>query len=171
MTGMADAEPPQGPRLVTDEVLSLVGTEVTYRAPEPLGAASIRHYALAIGADPDHHRHEAPPTLVCETTQLTGHRHPDENGYLGHTWDLPFPVPTTMIRGGNDYTFHQPVRVDLQASACPIRTHPAGKTAHARTLVRGGDADVFKLGPNGGRLGCSARPRVDDRRLYGYTWQ
>ncbi len=112
MTGMADAEPPQSPRLVTDEVLSLVGTEVTYRAPEPLGAASIRHYALAIGADPDHHRHEAPPTLVCETTQLTGHRHPDENGYLGHTWDLPFPVPTTMIRGGNDYTFHQPVRVD-----------------------------------------------------------
>ena len=112
MTGTAATEPPHSQRLVTDEVMSLVGTEVTYRAPEPLGAASIRHYALAIGADPDHWRHEAPPTLVCETTQLTGRRHPDANGYLGHTWDLPFPRPTTMIRGGNDYTFHQPVRVD-----------------------------------------------------------
>lgn len=96
--------------LVTNEVLALIGSEVTYRAPEPLGAASIRHYALAIGADPDRWRDEAPPTLVCDTTQLTGSRNPDANGYLGHTWDLPFPRPTTMIRGGNDYTFHQPAR-------------------------------------------------------------
>ncbi len=112
MTETGATEPLNGRRLVTDEVMSLVGSEVTYRAPEPLGAASIRHFALAIGADPDDWRHEAPPTLVCETTQLTGRRHPDANGYLGHTWDLPFPVPTTMIRGGNDYTFHQPVGPD-----------------------------------------------------------
>lgn len=111
MTDTAATEP-NSQRLLTDEVRSLIGTEVSYQAPEPLGAASIRHFALAIGADPDDWRHEAPPTLVCETTQLTGRRRPDANGYLGHTWDLPFPRPTTMIRGGNDYTFHQPVGVD-----------------------------------------------------------
>ncbi len=111
MTGTADTEPPDGQRLVTDEVMSLVGTEVTYRAPEPLGAASIRHYALAIGADPDDWRHEAPPTLVCETTQLTGRRHPDANGYLGHAWDLPFPRPTWLPTGLRDWTDRQRVRV------------------------------------------------------------
>ncbi|MGF1600207.1 MAG: MaoC/PaaZ C-terminal domain-containing protein [Acidimicrobiales bacterium] len=100
------------PPLVTDEVVALVGTEVTYRAPEPLGAPSIRHYALAVGADPDRWCHEAFPTLVCDTTQLTGRRRPDASGYLGHTWDLPFPGPTTMVRGGNDYTFHHPIRPD-----------------------------------------------------------
>jgi len=112
VTGPAAPEPIGRRRLVTDEVLALVGTEVTYRAPEPVGAASIRHYALAIGADPDRWGDEAPPTLVCDTTQLTGRRRPDAAGYLGHTWDLPFPRPTIMIRGGNDYTFHQPVRAD-----------------------------------------------------------
>ena len=105
-------DPPGGRQLVTDEVLAAVGRQVTYRAPEPLGPASIRHYALAIGDDPDRWGHEAPPTLVCDTTQLTGRRRPDAAGYLGHSWDLPFPVQTLMIRGGNDYTFHHPVRAD-----------------------------------------------------------
>ncbi|MEM7325244.1 MAG: MaoC family dehydratase N-terminal domain-containing protein [Actinomycetota bacterium] len=97
-------------RLITDEVLDLIGSEVTYQAPEPLSAASIRHYVLAIGADPDRWSDEAPPTLLCDTTQLTGNRVPDDDGYLGHTWELPFSRPTMMIRGGNDYTFHKPVQ-------------------------------------------------------------
>ena len=96
--------------LVTDEVLAMIGHSVTYRAPEPLSAASIRHFALAIGSDPDRWHDEAPPTLVCETTQLTGRSEPDRFGYLGHNWSIPFPVPVVMIRGGNDYAFHRPVR-------------------------------------------------------------
>jgi hypothetical protein len=111
MTGSVEPTADDRP-LVTDDVLALVGAEVTYRAPEPIGAASIRHYALAVGADPDRWNEEAPPTLICDTTQLTGRRRPDANGYLGHSWDLPFPRPTVMIRGGNDYTFHHPVRAD-----------------------------------------------------------
>lgn len=96
--------------LLTDEVRRLVGSTVTYRAPEELGSASIRYFALAIGSDPDRWLDEAPPTLVCETCQLTGESVADEAGYLGHSWALPLPVPCTMIRGGNDYRFLQPVR-------------------------------------------------------------
>ena len=88
------------------------GTEVHYQAPEPLSPASIRHYALAIGADPSRWLDEAFPTLICDTTQLTGRRLPDAAGYLGHGWSLPFPRPTILIRGGNAYRFAEPVRPD-----------------------------------------------------------
>ncbi len=98
--------------LVTDAVKATVGSTVKYLAPEPLGLASIRYFALAIGSDPTRWRHEAPPTLVCETNQLTGIEVPDEAGYLGHTWELPWPVPCAMIRGGNEYRFHRPARPD-----------------------------------------------------------
>ena len=37
--------------LLTDEVRALVGRTRTYTAPEPLGRASIRYFALAIGDD------------------------------------------------------------------------------------------------------------------------
>lgn len=98
--------------LLTDDVRAVVGQAVTYRAPEPLGAASIRYFAVAIGSDPERWLDEAPPTLVCETNQLTGLARPDANHYLGHVWAIPFPVPTVMIRGGNDYRFHRPARPD-----------------------------------------------------------
>ncbi len=81
-----------------------------YQAPEALSHASIRYFALAIGADPDRWTEAAPPTLICETNQLTGNSRADTNAYLGHTWELPFPVPCVMIRGGNDYRFGRPVR-------------------------------------------------------------
>lgn len=97
-------------RLLTDEVRRLIGSTVTYQAPEELGSASIRYFALAIGSDPGRWVDEAPPTLVCETCQLTGESVPDDAGYLGHSWLLPLPVPCTMVRGGNDYRFEQPVR-------------------------------------------------------------
>ena len=96
--------------LVTDDVEACIGQSVTYEAPEPVDAGAIRYFAAAIGSDPDRWTQEAPPTFVCETNQLTGRSVPDDNGYLGHTWDLPFPSPVDLIRGGNDYHFHHPVR-------------------------------------------------------------
>ena len=98
--------------LLTDEVRAALGSTVTYAAPEPLSRASIRYFASAIGADPQRWRDEAPPTLICETAQLTGRAVPDRNSYLGHTWELPLPVPCAMFRGGNDYRFERPVRFD-----------------------------------------------------------
>ena len=99
-------------QLLTPEVRAALGTTVTYVAPEPLGRASIRYFALAIGADPGRWRDEAPPTLICETAQLTGRAVPDGNAYLGHAWELPLPVRCAMFRGSNDYRFDRPARFD-----------------------------------------------------------
>ena len=35
--------------LLTDEIRAFIGQEATYEAPEALGAASFRYFALAIG--------------------------------------------------------------------------------------------------------------------------
>ena len=98
--------------LLTDEVRALVGRTATYTAPEPLGRAAIRYFAMATGDDnPAHLAGEvAPPTLVCETNQFTGLRR-DANGYAGHGWNFHLPG-TREVRGGNSYRFHRPVRPD-----------------------------------------------------------
>lgn len=107
---------------LTDDVKSWIGREMTYEAPEELGRASIRYFALALDDDNPVYcdgevaaksRHGgiiAPPTLVCETNQIIN-QPLDENGYIGHHWALPLPN-CRFIRGGNEYEFHQPVRPD-----------------------------------------------------------
>ena len=99
-------------QLLTPDVRAALGSTYTYVAPEPLSRASIRYFALAIGADSVRWTDEAPPTLICETAQLTGRAVPDRNSYLGHTWELPLPVRCAMFRGGNDYRFERPARFD-----------------------------------------------------------
>ncbi|WP_256839405.1 MaoC family dehydratase [Ornithinimicrobium faecis] len=106
--------------LLTDEIRSLEGSEVSYTAPEELGRAAIRYFATAVGddnplyTDGDFAREHgyddviAPPTLICESNQYAG-LPADEEGYAGHTWGLDLPN-TRQVRGGNRYTFHQPVR-------------------------------------------------------------
>ena len=83
---------------ITDELKAWIGREVTYAAPEELGRAAIRYFALASGdGNPLYYdeaiarrsRHGgiiAPPTLVCETNQIYP-RPPDRNGYIGHHWE------------------------------------------------------------------------------------
>ena len=107
---------------ITDELKSWIGREATYTAPEELGQASIRYFAMALGddnplfcdaafaRDTRHGGVIAPPTLVCETNQIFQNP-PDGNGYIGHDWSLPLPS-SRFIRGGNEYEFHQPVRAD-----------------------------------------------------------
>jgi len=107
---------------VTPELRAWIGRTVTYEAPEELGRSALRYFALALGDDnPMYHDDAiagqsvhggviAPPTFVCETNQIF-QRPADENGYIGHHWDLPLPS-TRFIRGGNAYEFHQPVRAD-----------------------------------------------------------
>jgi acyl dehydratase len=104
---------------LTEELRGWIGRVVSYGALEELGRASIRYFALAIGddnplyVDEDYARRAgypsiiAPPTLVCETCQYA-HRPPDQDGYIGHTWDLPIRG-CRMIRGGHDYEFFRPV--------------------------------------------------------------
>ncbi|MGH8012426.1 MAG: FAS1-like dehydratase domain-containing protein [Candidatus Binataceae bacterium] len=103
-----------------------VGREVSYTAPEALGRAAIRYFALAIGDDNPLYIDEAyaqaarfpsivaPPTLVCETSQYA-HREPNEDGYIGHSWNLPLKG-FRMIRGGHDYEFFRRVTPDDRIS-------------------------------------------------------
>ena len=121
--------------LLTAELVACVGRTVSYTAPEALGAASLRYYALAVGADPDRWASEAPPTLIFDTCQLTGRRDPDGAGYLGHSWDLPLPKAFSLIRGGNDYELHRPARADDV-----ITTHWTLASITERT---GGDGSPF----------------------------
>jgi acyl dehydratase len=100
----------------------LVGREVTYEAPEELGRAAIRYFALATADDNPLYRDEefarahgrssivAPPTLVCETNQyMSGPM--DSHGYIGHLWRLPLDG-WSVIRGGNEYEFYAEVSPD-----------------------------------------------------------
>lgn len=105
-----------------DTLREWIGREARYQAPEPIGQASIRYFALATGddcvlyRDPEraartaHGGLVAPPTLVCETLQPYD-RAPDTDGYVGHAWDLPLGGAPSM-RAGNDYTFVRPVHPD-----------------------------------------------------------
>jgi acyl dehydratase len=106
--------------LLTDELRQWIGREYRYTAPEEIGRASIRYFALALGDDNLLYYDEqyaraagypgiiAPPTFVCETNQYA-HRPPNEDGYIGHWWDLPISG-CRMIRGGHEYEFFRPVR-------------------------------------------------------------
>ncbi len=105
--------------ILTDAVRSLIGTEVSFTAPEELGRAAIRYFALATRDDNRLYVDEAyarahgfpsvvaPPTLVCETNQYMSGR-PDADGYIGHRWSLPL-AGYRVIRGGNEYEFRRPV--------------------------------------------------------------
>lgn len=105
--------------LLTDEIRALVGSEVSYVAPEELGAAAIRYFSVAVGDDNPlytdaafarAHGHSgviAPPTLITETNQGVA-LPPDEAGFIGHHWPIDVPG-ARQVRGGNHYVFHQPV--------------------------------------------------------------
>ncbi|WP_328477584.1 MaoC family dehydratase N-terminal domain-containing protein [Actinoplanes sp. NBC_00393] len=98
--------------LLTPALAARIGEEVSYTAPEPLGRAAIRYFALATGdTDPAHLAGDvAPPTLICETNQYAGLPR-DADGYAGHGWHLDVPG-TRLVRGGNAYRFERPVGPD-----------------------------------------------------------
>lgn len=111
---------------MTPELKEWIGRSATYHAPEELGLASLRYFALAlqdenpIYQDADYAQTSrfagiiAPPTLVCETNQIV-RQAPNHEGYIGHHWELPVEN-RRFIRGGNDYEFHQPARPDDRIS-------------------------------------------------------
>ena len=101
------------------ELKERVGETRTYTAPEPIGAAAFRYFAIAVGDENPLYSDEefaasagypsviAPPTLVCETNQYADVP-PNEFGYAGHDWGFHIPG-TRLLRGGNSYEFFQPV--------------------------------------------------------------
>ncbi|OLT37669.1 hypothetical protein BJF79_29160 [Actinomadura sp. CNU-125] len=127
--------------LLTEEIRALVGRTKVYRAPEPLGAAAARYFALAVGdrnplyTDAEYARANgldgvtAPPTLVCETNQYAGLPiGPD--GDAGHNWGIEIPG-TRKVRGGNAYVFHRRVRPDDVVTATWEITDATAKTTRS----------------------------------------
>jgi acyl dehydratase len=108
--------------LLTDELRARIGEIKVYVAPEPIGKAAFRYFAQAIGDDNPLYTDDqfaqqhgyagviAPPTLICETNQYANLVR-ESTGYAGHGWDIEIPG-TRLLRGGNEYTFHQAVRPD-----------------------------------------------------------
>lgn len=106
-------------RLLTDDLRDRIGETVVYQAPEEIGRAAIRYFALAVGSsnplhtDPDYARScgyediVAPPTMLVESNQYM-RAEPDSHGYIGHSWGIDLPG-TRLIRGGHRYEFHGPV--------------------------------------------------------------
>lgn len=105
--------------MLTDELKAWIGREAVFEAPEEVGRAAIRYYALAVGDDNPLYTDDgyaranghpsviAPPTMVCETNQFVpGPR--DERGYLNQIFELPVEG-ARQIRGGNEYEFMRPV--------------------------------------------------------------
>ena len=98
----------------------LIGLERVYTAPEEVGRASIRKFALALGdANPHYINGEAarqspygdviaPPTFVCETWQYYRGQLDAQGGFTDRL-EMPDGQP---IRAANDYIFHRPVRPD-----------------------------------------------------------
>jgi acyl dehydratase len=107
--------------LIIPEIQNLRGTETTFSAPEEVGKASIRRFAVAIGDDNPLYLDEeyakkskyggiiAPPTFVCETGQF----YSDElleDGMSQDMQDLAPSIKAMAIRGGNEYEFFHPLR-------------------------------------------------------------
>ena len=105
---------------VAEQYRHLIGKEYVFTAPEEVGRASIRMFALAIGdlnplyVDPKEAGRGpygdvvAPPTFVCETTQYYTGRVDEEGGFTDRV-RLPLGQE---IRASNDYVFHQLPRPD-----------------------------------------------------------
>ena len=102
-----------------------VGKERVFRAPDEMGRAGFRQYALAIGDfNPVYSDREfaqsqglrdvmAPPTLICDTWQYI-------EGDMDHRGDLVGRGESGEpkgLRAGNDYEFFQPVYPDDQITA------------------------------------------------------
>jgi acyl dehydratase len=124
--------------LLTKELRALIGASRSYTAPEELGRAAIRYFALAIGSDnpvytsdeaaraAGHDGIVAPPTLIFESNQYANQPR-DADGFAGHGWELPVPG-ARLVRGGNSYEFGRPVR---PADVITVTWRLAGMTERA----------------------------------------
>jgi acyl dehydratase len=133
-------------RSVAERYSALIGQEYVYTAPEAVGRASIRQFAMAIGdLNPLYlDQHEAakgpygdvvaPPTFICETMQYYRGQVDEEGGFT----DRVRLIPGQAIRAGNDYVFHRPLRPDDVITA-RWRVHDIyerrGRTGHLLFLV------------------------------------
>jgi acyl dehydratase len=103
-----------------ERLKAAIGQELVFHAPDEIGRAAFRQYALAIGdfnplySDRDFAAAHglpdvmAPPTLVCDTWQYVDSDMDERGDLLGRG---PFRE-LAGLRAGNEYEFFQPVHPD-----------------------------------------------------------
>ena len=103
-----------------ERLQATVGRELVFHAPDEIGRAAFRQYALAIGDfNPLYSDREyaaahglpdvmAPPTLVCDTWQYVDSDMDERGDLLGRG---PF-AELAGLRAGNEYEFFQPIHPD-----------------------------------------------------------
>ena len=97
-----------------------LGRSAAFTAPECVGEASIRYFAVALQdrnrlwVDDEYARSWglegrcAPPTFICETNQyMPGVQ--DSEGYGGFSWAIPNLMDMQSIRVRHAYEFHRPL--------------------------------------------------------------
>ena len=99
------------------DINALIGQQWVFTAPEAIGLASIRKFALAVGDNNPLYYDAgyasksqyggiiAPPTFVCETMQFMS----GEIDEVGDPTQKPKLSLGTEIRGGNEYNFLRPL--------------------------------------------------------------
>lgn len=103
--------------LLTDELRARIGETAVYTAPEPIGLAAGRYFALAVGDANPLYRSAVegagpivPPTWLFETNSYAD-LPIDADGFAGHSWHLDVP-DTRLVRGGHSYRWHRDVLPD-----------------------------------------------------------
>ena len=103
-----------------EQLKGTVGRELVFVAPDEMGRASFRQYALAVGDfNPLYSDREraaahglrdvmAPPTLICDTWQYVDSDMDERGDLVGRG----FFGELTGLRAGNEYEFFQPVHPD-----------------------------------------------------------
>ncbi len=109
--------------VITPEIEAMVGKEKVYPGFEEIGRAIIRRFAIAVGdTNPLYWDEEyakksryrgiiAPPTMIFELNHNIGLEIGEDGAAVDAFGRLPPPFET-VIRGGNEYEFYQPVRPD-----------------------------------------------------------
>ncbi len=103
-----------------EKLKQTVGQETVFKAPDEMGRASLRQYALAVGDfNPLYSDREfaqshrlrdvmAPPTLICDTWQYLDSDMDDRGDLVGRGPMREFQG----LRAGNEYEFFQPIHPD-----------------------------------------------------------
>jgi len=126
-----------------ERLKATVGQETVIKAPDEVGRASLRQYALAIGdfnslySDREFAQANglrdvmAPPTLICDTWQYVDGDIDERGGLMGRG----LSHESEGLRAGNEYEFFQPIHPDDVITARSMVKDVYEKTGRTGSLI------------------------------------
>ena len=126
-----------------EQLKATVGQELVFQAPDEIGRAAFRQYALAVGDfNPLYSDREAakarglrdvmaPPTLVCDTWQYVDSDMDERGDLLGRGAFREL----AGLRAGNEYEFFQPVHPDDVITARWLVKDVYERTTRSGTVI------------------------------------